>query len=171
MAEFKKETSKKTVFETVQHDLNQSDIRIASMDDSRPWGGFFVIDPVSLPNFISAFFEKKHQIPRQSDGINLSPKILIVAPEARLSWQYHKRRSELWTVVKGTAGVITSSNDDQPPLKKLHKGDQISLKKGIRHRLIGLDNWSVVAEIWIHSDSDNPSDEDDIVRLEDDYGR
>lgn len=169
--EFKKETSKKVVFESVQHYLNQIDIHITSADDNRPWGGFFVIDPDSLPNFISTFFDKNHQILQQSCEADLSPKILIVAPETRLSWQYHKRRSELWTVVTGTAGVITSKDNNQPPLKELHKGDQISLEKGTRHRLIGLNNWSIVAEIWIHSNSENPSDEEDIIRLEDDYGR
>ena len=50
-------------------------------------------------------------------------------------------------------------------------GDQIKLKKGERHRLIGLNDFAVLAEIWQHTDSNNPSDENDIVRLSDDYGR
>ena len=37
--------------------------------------------------------------------------------------------------------------------------------------LIGLDNFSVVSEIWLHTDSESPSDENDIVRISDDYGR
>jgi hypothetical protein len=37
--------------------------------------------------------------------------------------------------------------------------------------LIGLDDWGIVAEIWQHTDESNPSDEDDIVRLQDDYSR
>jgi hypothetical protein len=45
------------------------------------------------------------------------------------------------------------------------------LKKGERHRLIGLDDYGVIAEIWQHIDTENPSDEDDIVRVQDDYGR
>ena len=40
-----------------------------------------------------------------------------------------------------------------------------------RHRLIGLDGWGIVAEIWRHTDAENPSDEDDIVRVQDDFGR
>ena len=47
-------------------------------------------------------------------------------------------------------------------------GDQIKLKKGERHRLIGLTDYAVLAEIW-HTDPNNPSDENDIVRLSDDY--
>jgi mannose-6-phosphate isomerase len=36
---------------------------------------------------------------------------------------------------------------------------------------VGLEDYAVVAEIWQHSDADNPSDENDIVRLQDDFGR
>ena len=50
-------------------------------------------------------------------------------------------------------------------------GDQIRLKKEERHRLIGLSDFAVIAEIWQHTDPNNPSDENDIVRLSDDYGR
>ena len=50
-------------------------------------------------------------------------------------------------------------------------GNFIQLDKGERHRLIGLDSWGIVAEIWQHTDPENPSDEDDIVRLQDDFGR
>ena len=49
-------------------------------------------------------------------------------------------------------------------------GDQIKLEQGMRHRLIGLDDYGVVAEIWQHTDS-LPSDEDDIIRVQDDFGR
>ena len=45
------------------------------------------------------------------------------------------------------------------------------LKKGERHRLSGLDSWGIVAEIWQHTDAESPSNEDDIVRLEDDFNR
>lgn len=51
------------------------------------------------------------------------------------------------------------------------QGKGASLEKGERHRLIGTKTWGVVAEIWMHSDSENPSDEDNIVRLQDDYSR
>ena len=36
--------------------------------------------------------------------------------------------------------------------------------------LIGLDNYSIVAEIWQHTDKNNPSDEEDIIRVQDDFG-
>lgn len=45
------------------------------------------------------------------------------------------------------------------------------MDKGERYRLIGLDSWGTVAEIGHYSDPNNPSDEDDIVRLQYDFGR
>src|SRR5690606_21633493 len=94
----------------------------------------------------------------------LSPKILIVAPEKRLSWQYHFRRSEIWKLIHGVAGVIISPDDDETELKYLEIGEVVTLRCGERHRLVGTNGWGVVAEIWQHEDAGNPSDEDDIVR-------
>ena len=101
----------------------------------------------------------------------LSPKILVVAPQKRLSWQYHFRRAEIWRVIGGQAGVVVSDTDEQTPVRALSIGDEINLKQGERHRLVGVDAWGIVAEIWQHVDAAHPSDEDDIVRLEDDFGR
>ena len=53
----------------------------------------------------------------------------------------------------------------------LKENEQVKLKQGERHRLIGLDKFSVVSEIWQHTDFNNPSDENDIVRISDEYGR
>ena len=53
----------------------------------------------------------------------------------------------------------------------LKEGDIIKIQTEERHRLVGLSNFGVVAEIWIHTDLNNPSDEQDIVRLQDDYSR
>ncbi len=101
----------------------------------------------------------------------LSPKILIVKPNARLSWQYHHRRAEIWRVYKGECGIIRSKTDKENEMKTYVEGDQIKLKQGERHRLIGLDDYCLVAEIWQHTDKNNPSNEEDIVRVQDDFGR
>ena len=101
----------------------------------------------------------------------LSPKILLVAPHQRLSWQYHHRRAEIWRVVEGTVGVITSLTDEEGELKTYAPSELITLKQGERHRLIGLDGWGTIAEIWQHTDASQPSDENDIVRVQDDFGR
>ena len=74
-------------------------------------------------------------------------------------------------VFKGNVGISRSHDNNQSPIVKLYEGNQVKLEKGERHRLIGLDDYAVLAEIWEHTDSNNPSDENDIVRLDDDYGR
>ena len=101
----------------------------------------------------------------------LSPKILLVKPGQRLSWQYHHRRAEIWRVVAGSAGVVRSKTDQEGAVEVLAEGDLVRLEQGERHRLVGLDDWAVIAEIWQHTDPAHPSDEADIVRLQDDYGR
>ena len=52
-------------------------------------------------------------------GGKLSPKILIVKPNARLSWQYHKRRAEIWQIYKGSAGIIRSDSDKENEMKTI----------------------------------------------------
>lgn len=100
----------------------------------------------------------------------LSPKILIVKPGARLSWQYHHRRAEIWQVYRGEVGIIRSNNNEQGDVVTYSAGDQVKLQQGERHRLIGLKDFGIVAEIWQHTDS-VPSNEDDIVRVQDDFKR
>ena len=80
-------------------------------------------------------------------GGKLSPKILIVKPKARLSWQYHNRRAEIWQVYKGTAGIIRSNSDIENKMKVYNERDQIILQQGERHRLIELDDYCVVADL------------------------
>ena len=100
----------------------------------------------------------------------LSPKILIVKPEARISWQYHHRRTEIWQVYRGEVGIVRSHDDTEGELVKFKEGQQVRLSQGERHRLIGLEDYGIVAEIWQHTDL-VPSDEEDIVRVQDDFKR
>ena len=100
----------------------------------------------------------------------MSPKILIVKPNSKLSWQYHNRRVEIWQVYKGLVGVVQSDTNIENELKNYMPGDQIKLSQGERHRLVGLADFGVVAEIWQHTDQ-VPSNEEDIIRVQDDYGR
>ena len=144
--------------------------KVVSKDFQRPWGGFLVIDENQSQNFSNHFFKGINIEDLKISG-KLSPKILIVKPDARLSWQYHHRRAEIWRVFKGEAGIVTSEDDTENEMKVYSEGDQITLKQGERHRLIGLENYAVVAEIWQHTDKKNPSDEEDIVRVQDDFGR
>ncbi|MEJ8803116.1 phosphoheptose isomerase [Pontibacter sp. H249] len=161
---------KQTLFSEVEKELASQGFHIQKKDLNRPWGGFFVIDEQQAPRFAEKYFDQVAIEDLKISG-KLSPKILIVAPEKRLSWQYHHRRAEIWKVLKGEVGVVTSETDEEGELQKLSPESLITLKQGERHRLIGLDDWGVLAEIWRHTDADNPSDEDDIVRLQDDFGR
>lgn len=161
---------KNSVFATVEKYLNDNNFKLVDKDFNRPWGGFFVLDENQATTFASMFFPGI-KVSSLKIGGKLSPKILMVQPEKRLSWQYHHRRAEIWKLVAGTAGVVTSDTDQEKPVRKLSIGEIIRLNQGERHRLIGLDGWGMIAEIWQHTDASNPSDENDIVRVQDDFGR
>ena len=167
---FSPDTPKELVFENVAEYLHQQNLKVDKQDSTRPWGGFFVLDEGEAEKFIALYFSHFTKDELTITG-KLSPKILVVAPEKRLSWQYHHRRAEIWKLIGGTAGVITSDTDEEKETIHLNIGDIIQLKQGERHRLIGLDGWGIIAEIWRHTDEANPSDEEDIVRVQDDFGR
>ena len=162
---------KVTVLENAEKYLRQLGFSIVGKDFHRPWGGFFVLDETQAEKFGAEFFPDVSIPSLKVKGGKLSPKILMVETGKRLSWQYHHRRSEIWRLVAGTAGVATSHTDQQGPVHRMAAGEVIRLDRGLRHRLVGLDGWGMVAEIWQHTDPVNPSDEDDIVRLQDDFGR
>lgn len=154
----------------IEESLVHEKFIIKTKDFSRPWGGFFVLDEDQAELFIETYFPtyKKEDLML---GNKLSPKILVVEPGKRLSWQYHHRRAEIWRVVEGEVGVVMSENDEETEVKVFEPGDIIVLATGQRHRLVGLNDWGVIAEIWQHTDTASPSNEDDIVRLQDDFGR
>ena len=158
------------IYNKIKDEIESLGFLVVSYDFDRPWGGFLVIDESQAQVFSNKFFEGL-DVNTLKIGGKLSPKILIVKPNARLSWQYHNRRAEIWQVYKGAAGIIRSDSDEENEMKIYNEGDQIVLKQGERHRLIGLDDYSVVAEIWQHTDKNNPSEEDDIIRVQDDFGR
>ncbi len=162
--------TKKELFAQLEQQLASQGLTVINIDQTRPWGGFFVIDEDKAQDFADTYFDGLSVNELRISG-KLSPKILVVEPGKRLSWQYHHRRAEIWKVIKGTVGVVTSNTDEEKDLNKLGPGSLIKLQKGERHRLVGLDDWGVLAEIWQHTDSDNPSDENDIVRVQDDFGR
>ena len=157
-------------YKEIEAKIKSLGFNIISKDFKRPWGGFLVIDEDQAQDFSNQFF-KEINIEELKISGKLSPKILIVNPESRLSWQYHNRRSEIWRVYKGKVGIIKSEDDIQKEIEIYSEGDQITLKQGERHRLIGLDDYGVVAEIWQHTEKNHPSDEEDIVRVQDDFGR
>ncbi|WP_224996435.1 phosphoheptose isomerase [Cesiribacter sp. SM1] len=164
------ESKKQELFQQMEKQLEAQGFTIDRKDQGRPWGGFFVIKEDQAQAFADQYFDGLSVDTLRISG-KLSPKILVVAPEKRLSWQYHHRRAEIWKVVQGKVGVVTSDTDQEGELKEYSPGELITLKQGERHRLVGLQDWGVLAEIWQHTDASNPSDEDDIVRVQDDFGR
>lgn len=158
------------LFDRYIQKLSEKGYTIVGQDASRPWGGFLLLSEGDAGRFAKEYF-KDIDAEKIKIGGQLSPKILFVQPERRLSWQYHHRRAEIWQVIKGQVGVIRSSTDIEGPIETLNQGDQIQLAQGERHRLVGLDQPAVLAEIWIHTDPQHPSNEEDIVRLQDDFGR
>lgn len=159
-----------TIFTETEESLIKQGFRIVRKDFERPWGGFLVIDEEQAAQFVETYFPQMSKADL-IEGRRVSPKILLVAPEKRLSWQYHFRRSEVWKVLDGPVGVMRSETDEEMPLNHHKAGDLISLAKGERHRLVGLKTWGTLAEIWQHTDPEHLSDESDIVRLQDDFGR
>ncbi len=71
-----------------------------------------MIEEAESEKFIDLYFSGFTKEELNISG-KLSPKILIVAPEKRLSWQYHHRRAEIWKLIGGTAAVVTSDTDEE----------------------------------------------------------
>lgn len=146
---------------------------IVEVNDQKPWGAYIRIDSEQADRFVGEFFPglTPEEARLGIEDAELSPKILIVAPNQRLSWQLHHRRAERWTFL--TPGAYYKSETDDPgDVRMASPGEVVQFQQGERHRLAGIpDTYVVVAEIWQHTDRENPSDEDDIVRLADDYQR
>ena len=117
-------TPKELVFEDVAEYLHKHNIKIVKQDDTRPWGGFFVLDESFADKFIALYFPHLTKDELNISG-KLSPKILVVAPNKRLSWQYHHRRAEIWKLIGGIAGVITSDNDEEKEKELVAKMSQL----------------------------------------------
>ena len=146
---------------------------VAEVNTQKPWGAYVRMSNESADSFIEEFFPGLSPSDARLgvEGAELSPKILIVTPGQRLSWQYHYRRAERWVFL--TNGSYNKSMTDEPgDACVAEPGHIVQFSTSERHRLNGLKESVVVAaEIWQHTDSEDPSDEDDIVRLFDDYSR
>ncbi len=168
--EFEPVSEKTQVEGRIEQLLTERGFTVAGRDFEKPWGGYFVIPDEETQQFIREFFPEEAEELEQSSE-KLSPKILVVAPSLRLSWQYHDRRAELHKVVEGPVAYPLSETDEETEPTTYQVGDLIVIPQGTRHRLVGLENWGVVAEIWKHTDPTNPSNEADNHRVQDDFKR
>lgn len=166
------DTGKVMVMNQIVEAARQAGYTDEEVDIKRPWGGFVRFATSDAKQFSSDFFGNGDVC----DGIpdctgEHSPKILMILPGERLSLQRHMRRSESWFFV--TPGLYQSSeSDDGGTLHSAQSGQIVKVATGNAHRITGSsDEYTIVAEIWHHSDPDKLSDEADEVRLEDDYRR
>jgi len=109
--------------------------------DHRPWGSYTVLD----------------------DEATFKVKRIEVLPGKRLSYQRHARRSEHWFIVHGTA-VVTLDGER----REVSPGDAVDIPVGTDHRI---ENASEQLVVFVEVQHGDYFGEDDIVRLEDDYGR
>ena len=109
--------------------------------DERPWGDYAVLD----------------------EGHDYKVKRITVAAGRRLSYQRHARREEHWLVVHG-AGRVTLDGDESD----VHPGSAVDVPVGAAHRIA---NTGTEPLIFIEVQRGDYFGEDDIVRLDDDYGR
>ena len=146
---------------------------IVIADYSRPWGGFTQLANEDADVFLEEFFPGLTPSEARLGNVasELSPKILVVTPGQRLSWQYHNRRAERWSYITD-GGYFKSLTDEQGELHLAEAGEVVQFAKSERHRLVGAANhYTLVAEIWQHTEPHALSDEADIIRLQDDYQR
>jgi mannose-6-phosphate isomerase len=109
--------------------------------DQRPWGAWYCLD--------------------RGDGYQV--KRIVVNPGQRLSYQTHARRTEQWVVASGTATCTVDGETVE-----VKAGGRVEVGVGVPHRIANLhDDELVVIELQLG----DYLGEDDISRLEDDYGR
>jgi len=145
---------------------------LADVDEHKPWGAYYRLADECAKQFVAEYFPSK-TVEELGQGGSLSPKFLIFEPGKKLSLQYHNRRAEIWRVIEGTLTAAISDNDEEGEWKTYLAGEELSYGAFARHRAGAPENgdWVVVAEIWQHTDLNNPTNEDDIIRLADDFGR
>ena len=112
-----------------------------TQEDHRPWGFYIVLSD-----------ESDHKVKR-----------IVVYPGKRLSLQRHRHRSEHWHMVSGDA--LVTLNDKEIRLKK---GESVDIPAGAAHRIKNIGTENIV---FIEIQQGDYFGEDDIERLEDDFGR
>lgn len=145
---------------------------LADVDELKPWGAYYRLADGHAEQFVNEYFPER-TVEQLGKGGSLSPKFLIFEPGKKLSLQYHNRRAEIWRVISGTLIAAVSETDEEGEWKEYKAGEELAYGANIRHRAGAPEGgeWVVVAEIWQHTDPGNPTDEQDIIRLADDFGR
>ena len=114
---------------------------VVTDESIRPWGHYDVL----------------------SDGNGFKTKAITVRPGKRLSYQRHARRSEHWFVVQGSGTVLLDGTSSD-----VRAGSAVDVPVGTAHRI---SNTGDVDLVFVEVQHGDYFGEDDIVRLEDDFGR
>jgi len=122
-------------------DIYREVLECAQREGHRPWGFYRVLE----------------------DTLGHKVKRVQVHPGKRLSLQRHRRRSEHWTVVEGR-GLVTRGGEYQ----SVAPGSSVDIECGMIHRIENQGNKPLV---FIEVQRGDYLGEDDIERLEDDFGR
>ncbi|MDA0754326.1 MAG: phosphomannose isomerase type II C-terminal cupin domain [Candidatus Marinimicrobia bacterium] len=109
--------------------------------DTRPWGNYYVIS-----------HEKNYKL-----------KKIEVNPGQKLSYQYHNKRSETWVIISGTATVTINGK-----VKDYREGETVIIPLKSKHRVENKESRKLV---FIEIQTGTYFGEDDIIRIEDKYGR
>ena len=121
--------------------MAETEIDTSPKFDRRPWGTFTVLD----------------------EGDNFKVKRIEVLPGKRLSYQKHAQRAEHWFVVQGTAKVTLDDRE-----VNVSAGEAVDIAVGAAHRV---ENPGEELLVFIEVQRGSYLGEDDIVRLQDDFGR
>ncbi|HPO48880.1 MAG TPA: mannose-1-phosphate guanylyltransferase/mannose-6-phosphate isomerase [Spirochaetota bacterium] len=135
----KTESVKEVVKRLQEIKAKEADIHLTAY---RPWGSYTILDA----------------------GKNYQVKQLMINPKQKISLQYHKHRSETWTVVEGVAEVQLGEE-----IRTLHPSESIFIPANINHRITN--PLSIESLKVIEVQTGRYLEEDDIIRLEDDYKR
>lgn len=114
----------------------------AELYENRPWGSFTILD----------------------ESENFKVKRIEVLPQKRLSYQRHEKRSEHWFVVQGTAKVTLNGSEIL-----VKSGESVDITVGTAHRVENPHDTETL--VFIETQTGTYFGEDDIERLDDDFGR
>ena len=138
------------------------------IDELKPWGAYYRFVLSHKEQFLELFYKGTNTVAKGE----CSPKLLIFEPGKKISLQYHARRDEIWRVLYGTVEAYFGDANEVTEYTTHQTGEVFMYPAQTRHKGGAANSgWAVVAEIWRHTDQNNLSDENDNVRISDDYGR
>ena len=127
---------------TEKININLENTKPKNKKEKRPWGSYEIL----------------------SSGHGFQVKRLTVNINSRLSLQWHRHRDETWVIARGTAKVIIDKNE-----LILGRGESAFVERNCHHRIENISSVEPLEIIEVQTG--DYLGEDDIVRVEDDYGR